>query len=575
MQQRVQRAYQLYAWDVPTWRLRQVTSVATGKSSGSISPDGLYIYYLDDKGGNEIGRYVRVDFDGGNRREVTPDMPPYSSWGLNTGRSGKMIGFVTADTQGYQLYVANLDGSGNLGAPRKIHRNNKLTLGPAFSRGDEIAVVTTTERSGTLQFGLQAIDASTDETIAELWEEGGSSVQATMFSPQQGDVRVLANSDRSGSKRPFLWNPGTGERTDLDVGSLAGDVLPIDWSRDGKMILLCQINQAVQKFYLYDLTANRLTPVKQPDGTCGLGEGGASYFGPGDEIYTQWQDLANPPRTIAIAPQSGEVRTLFAPAAVPAGRPWKSITFESSDGQQIQGWLGVPDGQGPFPTILNTHGGPDSVTTLQFAPGSQAWMEHGYAYLTINYRGSTTFGRKFQEQIWGNPGRWEIDDMKAARDWLVDKGIADSERIFVTGASYGGYLTLLALGRLPDLWAGGMGIVAIADWALLYEDEADMIRGYQRALFGGTPAELPEQHKVSSPITYAENVRAPLLVIQGRNDTRCPERQMEAYEARMRELGKPIEVQWFEAGHGSHDVKLQINEQEEMMKFAYRVLQGE
>jgi dipeptidyl aminopeptidase/acylaminoacyl peptidase len=266
------------------------------------------------------------------------------------------------------------------------------------------------------------------------------------------------------------------------------------------------------------------------------------------------------------------VRTLFAPAAVPAGHAWKSITFESSDGQQIQGWLGVPDGQGPFPTILHTHGGPEVVTTQQFTPGSQAWMDHGYAYLTINYRGSTTFGKKFQEQIWGNPGYWEIEDMKAARDWLVDNGIADPARMFVTGASYGGYLTLLALGRLPDLWAGGMGVVAIADWTLLYEDEADMIRGYQRALFGGTPEELPEQHKAGSPITYADKVHAPLLVIQGRNDTRCPERQMEVYEARMRKLGKSIEVQWFDAGHRSLDVQRQIGEQEEMLKFAYRVL---
>jgi dipeptidyl aminopeptidase/acylaminoacyl peptidase len=565
--------YQLYAWEVPSGALTQITSDPTGKSSGSISPDGSFIYYLADQGGNEIGRYVRVGFHGGDREEVTRHVPPYSSWGLNTGRSGKMIGFITADGQGYHLFVATVGDGGNVGAPRKIHHNGKLTQGPTFSRNDEIAVVTTTERSETLHFGIQAIDTSTGTLIAELWEEGDSSVQAAFFSPLPGDFRLLAVSDRSGSKRPFLWDPYTGERIDLEVGSLAGEVFPLDWSRDGKMLLLCQVEQAVQKFHLYDLSDMRLVTVKQPDGTGGLTEDSASYFGPENEIYTQWQDSANPPRTVAIDPQSGDMRTIFAPAEVPPGHAWKSITFTSSDGQQIQGWLGLPDGQGPFPTILHTHGGPDSVAIQTFAPGSQAWMDHGYAFLTINYRGSTTFGKKFEEQIWGNPGRWEIEDMKAARDWLVDNGIADPGRIFVTGASYGGYLTLLALGRLPDLWAGGMAIVAIADWTLLYEDEADMIRGFQRALFGGTPTELPEQHRISSPITYAGEVQAPLLVIQGRNDTRCPERQMEVYEARMRDLGKSIEVHWFKAGHLSLDIQHQIYELEEMLKFTYRVLQ--
>lgn len=85
----------------------------------------------------------------------------------------------------------------------------------------------------------------------------------------------------------------------------------------------------------------------------------------------------------------------------------------------------------------------------------------------------------------------------------------------------------------------------------MYEDEADTLRGYQRALFKGSPDERPEAHAKSSPITYVENVAAPLLVIQGSNDTRCPPRPMEAYEAKMKAAGKSIEVQWFEAGHGS------------------------
>ena len=219
-----------------------------------------------------------------------------------------------------------------------------------------------------------------------------------------------------------------------------------------------------------------------------------------------------------------------------------------------------------------THGGPETVTTELFAPGSQSWLDHGFAFLTINYRGSATFGREFQQKIWGNPGQWELEDMVAARDWLVNEGIAHPDQILLTGGSYGGYLTLLPLGKRPDLWAGGMGVVAVADWRLMYEDSAETLRGYQLALFGGAPDEMPEQYATSSPITYVENVRAPLLIIQGRNDTRCPARQMEAYIARMEELGKQVEVYWFEAGHGSLEVEEQIKQQEMMLQFAHRVL---
>ena len=109
--------------------------------------------------------------------------------------------------------------------------------------------------------------------------------------------------------------------------------------------------------------------------------------------------------------------------------------------------------------------------------------------------------------------------------------------------------------------------------AMMYEDEADTLRGYQRALFNGSPEEQPEAHVKSSPITYVDDVVAPLLVIQGSNDTRCPPRPMQAYEAKMKAAGKSIEVQWFEAGHGSGDVALTIAQQESMMTFALGVLE--
>ncbi len=558
--------FQLYAWDVPTGELTQVTDQPAGVVFGMISADGEHIYYHKDEGGNEIGHYVRVPFAGGDEEDITPDMPLYSSFFITQSRSGNVTGLTIADKDGYQVY-AIADGEG----PRLLFSTDRISAGPYLSFDGEIAVVETTERSGTLDFSALAFDVATGERIAELWDGEGTSITSGRFSPVEGDFRLFGTTSKSGYNRPLVWNPLTGERRDLAVDHIEGEVTPWDWSPDGKRILLNQLHEAKYQLYVYDLYDDSVTRLEHPVGVIG-GVFGA-FFAPDGEILATWQDPATPPRLIALDGRTGVLkRTVLAAGDAPAGRAFESITYTSENGVTIQGWLAVPEGEGPFPTILHTHGGPTVVMTASFFPAAQAWLDHGFAVLTINYHGSTTFGKAFEKSIWGNLGDLEVADMAAAYQWLVDNGIALPDAVLLTGGSYGGYLTLQALGRRPGLWAGGMTVVAIADWRLMYEDQMDTLRGYQRALFGGTPDETPEATAASSPITYSEQVQAPILVIQGRNDKRCPSRQMEAYEKRLKSLGKSIEVHWFDAGHGSRAQEQQIEHQELMMRFAYEVL---
>jgi dipeptidyl aminopeptidase/acylaminoacyl peptidase len=155
---------------------------------------------------------------------------------------------------------------------------------------------------------------------------------------------------------------------------------------------------------------------------------------------------------------------------------------------------------------------------------------------------------------------------------LVKEGIAEPGAVFLHGWSYGGYLTLLALGKFPDLWAGGLAGTATVDWAMEYEDLSPAMKGYSVAIMGGTPEERPEQYAAASPMTYIDGIKAPVLVIQGRSDTRTPARPVEVFEARMRALGKSIEVHWYDEGHLGGGVEQEIVHQETMMRFAYRVL---
>lgn len=563
---------QLYAWEVGKPELRQLTDRPEGTPAGTISGDGRFIYYVDDRAGDELGHWVRVPFEGGSAEDVTPDLPSYASWDAKSNDDGSALAFSTATDAGFTVYLLRPNATGDERL-RKLYQSDALLEVLAIDGAGERVFLGTTEKTGTPRHSLAVLDASSGERVAELWDGPESSLGEVIPSPVHGDPRVIATSDVSGDRRPLLWNAVTSERQDLPVGDLEGEVVPWDWSEDGNEVLLCNFRQAVQRLFILDLRTGALRALDHPGGSYNHYSLFGTWFGPDGNIVAQWQDATHPRTVISLDRASGrKTGELLPPSEVAASRPWRSVSFESDPGQIIQAWLAVPAGEGPFPTVIETHGGPESVATEAFSPGAEAWLDRGFCFLSVNYRGGTTFGRAFKEAIWGRLGEPEVRDIVAGRQFLVDQGLAKPDQVFLTGWSYGGYLTLHGLGTAPGLWAGGMAGVAVADWVSEYEDENEILRGYDRTLFGGPPDEKMDEYLKASPLTYAEQVDAPVLVIQGRNDTRCPARQVEIYEARLRELGKPIEVIWFDAGHAAADVERAIEHQAAILEFAERVL---
>jgi dipeptidyl aminopeptidase/acylaminoacyl peptidase len=565
---------QLYAWEVGTPDLRQLTDRPDGTPAGTISGDGRFIYYVDDRSGDELGHWVRVPFEGGPAEDVTPDLPPYTSWDATSCDDGSAVAFSAASDEGFSVYLFRPDETGPERL-RLLYQSESLLEVLAIDGAGERIFLGTTEKTGTPRYSLAVLDARSGDRIAELSDGPKSSLGDVIASRVSGDPRVIATSDESGDRRPLVWNPVTGERQDLPVGDLEGEVVPWDWSADGSEVLLCNFRQAVQRLFILDLPSGVLRALDHPGGSYNHYSVFGTWFGPDGNIVAQWQDATHARCVISLDRATGrKTGELLLPSAVPASRPWRSVSFESDPGQTIQAWLAVPEGKGPFPAVIETHGGPESVTTEAFSPAAQAWLDRGFCYLSVNYRGGTTFGRAFKEAIWGRLGEAEVRDIVAGRNYLVDHGLAKPDQIFLTGWSYGGYLTLHGLGTAPGLWAGGMAGVAVADWVSEYEDENEILRGYDRALFGGTPDEKLDAYIKASPLTYADQVDAPVLVIQGRNDTRCPARQVELYEAKLKELGKPIEVIWFDAGHAATDVERAIEHQAAILDFAEGVLSG-
>ncbi|MCO5208130.1 MAG: prolyl oligopeptidase family serine peptidase [Caldilinea sp.] len=559
---------QLYAWERATGALRQLTDAAHGQWEGWLDPLGRHVYHHQDVDGTELGHLVRVPFAGGAPEDTTPDLPPYTLRGMGFSGDGRRLALDAVSEAGFQLVVVPLADDGTLGQARIVFTSAKEAWYALLNHdGSRAAMISTARAGGQRRYSTIVLDTATGETVAELWDGLEASVEAVCFAPRPGDPRLLATTTRSGFTRPLLWNPVTGERTNFDLPELGGEVMALDWSPDGRDLLLCQIDRAAQQLYRLEAATGVLARIAHAPGGYYNPFGGGSFFGPDGTIYALWENSVHPPQLVELAADGSVARVLLSAGDAPSGRAWRSITFASSDGTPVQAWLATPEGDGPFPTIVEMHGGPHFAVTDAFNPIAQAWLDHGFAFCSINFRGSTTFGRAFKEQIWGDVGHWEVEDVVAGRAWLVAQGIADPAKVLLFGASYGGFLTLLLLGRTPDLWAGGMAIAAVADEALGFADTNDALKAAIAGWYGGTPDEVPERYHRSSPLTYAEHVQAPVIIFQGHNDTRTPPRQMEVYVERMRSLGKAIEIEWYDAGHGVGTAEV-IAFLEQMFEFA-------
>ncbi len=570
---------QLHHWDTISGGLTQLTFEAGGRFVGDLTPDGRWVVWLRDTAGDEIGHWVALPSRGGEPVDLTPHLAPYASEDIAFSRFGRRVAIITASDDRFAVRYGTMHEDGPVESLRSIHHSEAALGTLALSSDGRVAAFSSAHRSAGFEFSVLTVDTVTDEPGPELWDGPDTSIVAHAFAHGRDDHRLLATTNASGRERALVWDASTGARIDLPTDAPAGDLIGLDWSPDDREILLCNIDGAEQRLLVWNLEDGAVRILDHPAGAVlGYARFGAAYFRPdGSEIVCRWEDFASPRRLIGLDPATGrQTRTILASGDVPRGRAFRSITFPSTDWTPIQAWLGVPDGEPPYPLVLETHGGPTAAQFANFHPGAQAFLDHGFAVLSVNYRGSTTFGRDFEHAIWGRLGELELEDMAGARAWLIENGIAIPDQILLTGWSYGGYLTLLGLGRQPDLWAGGMAGIAIADWVMNYEDSTDLLRSYQRMLFGGGPDQKADAMRAGSPLTYVDDVRAPVLILQGRNDTRTPARPIERYVERLEARGHPVEIDWFDAGHtgSAANDELAIAQHARMLAFAEGITSG-
>jgi dipeptidyl aminopeptidase/acylaminoacyl peptidase len=548
---------EIYTWDRETDTHTKVTERPNGTTDATISPDGAEVWWFDDTDGDEFGVWRRQPFGSppGSEQEALAGVPAAYSAGLEIGRHVAVVGGAT--DAGSEVWAVVLGGT-----PQLLYAHAEDASVDALSADETLVAIGHSEHGDSMHPDLRVLRVDDGGKSGELSDGPGRGLHAVGFSPVSGDQRILVVHERRGRSELLLWDPTTGVEVELDL-DVAGD-LDGRWFPDGTALLVIAERHGRVTLHRYHLATSELSSVDTPAGVIDT-----AAVRPDGSVEFAWSAAATPTELRV----TGRAQPLLAPGGPSAPRS-ESLreAWVAGEGGPIHVLWALPTGDRPAPlaTIFSIHGGPHWLDSDSFSPARAAWLDAGYAVVHVNYRGSTGYGSAWRDAINGRPGLTELADIAAAHGWAVESGIADAERCVLAGRSWGGYLTLLGLGTQPELWAAGVAGVPVADYPAAYADEMEQLKAMDRVLFGGSPSEVPDAYAVASPLTYADRVRVPVLITAGRNDPRCPIRQIENYLARMAQLGKVCEEYRYDAGHGSVVVEESIREMAAELDFVHR-----
>ncbi len=237
------------------------------------------------------------------------------------------------------------------------------------------------------------------------------------------------------------------------------------------------------------------------------------------------------------------------------------MRYHSFDGLEVPFWLYVPHGVEPknLPVVVEIHGGPEGQELSSYNAFIQYLVGEGIAVAAPNVRGSTGYGKTYTHLDDVEKRLDSVKDIGSLVEYLVKEGIADKDRMAVTGMSYGGFMTLSCATRLPDLWCCAIDTVGMYNLETFLENTAEYRRAHRETEYGSLAHHRHILREVS-PIAKIDDIQAPLMVIQGRNDPRVPAEEAEQVVGTLRQRGHVVEYICYEdEGHGISKVKNQLD----------------
>lgn len=509
------------------------------------SPDGRWLLYAQDQGGNEKPNIFLLPATGGAPINLTRT-EGVGYRGLQWSPDGRHIAF-SADRESrgdYGVYLLDIES-------REIRRiaDNKggdclmLRWSPD---GRALALMRTTDY---MHSGLSLLDVATRDERTLIPLDSETSSRAVGWTRDGQRLLVVTDRPEDGNQAVGLLSLGTGRIawcTKDTWETSAYDVSPVD-----DRFVFARNEAGSQQVFVRHVDGDE-ERVPLPPGSAYW----AHFSKQGHAVLFLHSSPASPAeiwvyhlgrrtlRKVSNSLVGGlDSRCFVAP---------QYVVYPSFDGTPIAAWVYMPCNlarRKSSPAIVYVHGGPTGQHNNRWYPDIQYLVSRGFVVIAPNFRGSTGFGRAFREANKKDLGGGDLFDAMGAADFLVQSGYVDPRRIGIMGASYGGYLTLMALTKAPKLWSAGVAIVPFANWFTEYEREDPFLQAYDRSLMGD-PVKDEALWRDRSPIFFVDRIRAPLLVLAGGNDIRCPAEETRQFVEAIQKVGGTVEAKIYEdEGH--------------------------
>jgi dipeptidyl aminopeptidase/acylaminoacyl peptidase len=553
----------------------QLTQSDDNQDGFAVSPDGRTLFYTQDKGGNEQYDIYAVSTSGGGPKNLTntPDLREVS---LLMAPDGRAMALSTKKSSEGQINLAVMDmATGKVRALTHEADPQWIWTAVAWTDGGKALIV-----------NRQTVD----ESVGEVWKVDVASGKATRLLGKPDVLYNATDATLDGSAVALTTNEGTHQPHAVVFMPASGAIRPLKptpWeqssgaiSPDGRSMVVQTGENGRQTLALVDLASLAERPLAMPPGVNATM--GAQPFTPDSRRLMVLHSGADTPSELqAFDLATGKTIPLthFAMASLAPEHLPKSqiVTYRSFDGTLVSGVLTMPFNlkrDGSNPAVVIPHGGPTGQTNDGFSRSATALASRGYVVIQPNPRGSTGYGLAFQKANYQDLGGGDLKDELAAKQFLVDTGYVDPKKVGITGGSYGGFMTLMAIGKAPDAFAAAVDLFGIMDWRTMWEHEDALLQAYQKSLLG-TPSENPKVYDATSPLTYIDAVKAPLLVQQGENDIRVPAGQAKQVVEALKKKGNIVEAIYYpEEGHGFYKREHQQDSLQRMVDWFEKYLKG-
>jgi dipeptidyl aminopeptidase/acylaminoacyl peptidase len=405
-----------------------------------------------------------------------------------------------------------------------------------------------------------------------------ATAQSTLLTPHDGEQRFSASDLSPDGKRMLITsNAANGYQ---NVGMLEVATRKITWltkdkweihgsefSPDGKYITFTANVDGNEDIYLHEIVTGKSTALALPKGV--NEPAGEPYsFSPDGHFLLYNHNGPTAPGdlwTYNLATGKSQQVTQSLVAGLRSEdmvEPYL-VHYSSRDGKwTISAFLYVPFNMarnGQNAAIVYIHGGPTSQTTNSFNRFIQYAANQGYMVLAPNYRGSTGYGKEFQQANLFDMGGGDLQDVLAGVDFIKQTGHLDPKKIAVMGGSYGGYLSMMAVTKAPDVWAAGVPIVPFVNWFTEIENEDPELQQSDLATMGDL-VKNKALYEDRSPINFIDQIKAPLILLAGGHDPRCPKSETQQVVDTIKKRGGTVDYKVYEnEGHIFARVENQID----------------